>query len=134
MVKVNKLSLNTNKTNHMRFHNKPHLIDCNPKIDELEVNRVRVTKFLGVLVDEKLSWSNYINAVCLNVSKNIYVIYKVKHMLENNHLYTLYCSLILPYLCYACEIWGNTSINFILWCYYKRKQSIISYPLIVGSI
>ena len=29
-------------------------------------------------------------------------------MLENNHLYMLYCSLILPYLSYACEIWGNT--------------------------
>jgi len=29
-------------------------------------------------------------------------------MLENNHLYMLYCLLILPYLSYASEIWGNT--------------------------
>ena len=29
-------------------------------------------------------------------------------MLEINHEYVLYCSLILPYLSYACEIWGNT--------------------------
>jgi len=29
-------------------------------------------------------------------------------MLETNHLYMLYCSLIPPYLSYACEIWGNT--------------------------
>jgi len=44
-----------------------------------------------------------------NVSKTvIYVIYKVKHMLENNHLYMSYGSLILPYLSYACEIWRNT--------------------------
>ena len=31
--------------------------DCKHKMDGLEVSRVRVTKFLGVLVDEKLSWS-----------------------------------------------------------------------------
>jgi hypothetical protein len=46
-----------------------------------------VTKFLGVLVDEKLSWSDHINAVCKKVSKDISFIYKVKHMLGNNHLY-----------------------------------------------
>ena len=35
-------------------------------------------------------------------------VYKVKHILDNNSLHTLYCTLILPYLSYACEIWGNT--------------------------
>ena len=84
--KVNKLSLNINKPNYNCFHNKPYLGDCKLKIDGLEVRRVQVTKFLGVLVDEKLSWSNYINAVCKDVWKNISVI-------ENNHLYMLYCSL-----------------------------------------
>jgi hypothetical protein len=88
--RVNKLSLNVNKTNYMCFHNKPYLDDCNLKIDSLKVNRVQVTKFLGVLVDEKCSWSDHINAVYKNVSKNIYNIDKVKHMLENNHLYMLY--------------------------------------------
>ena len=91
------------------------------KTDGLEVSRVQVTKFLGVLVDETLSWSNYINAVCKNVSRNIYVIDKVKHIVENNHLYMLYCSLILPYLSYTCEIWRNT-INYILWWYYKESN------------
>jgi len=78
----------------MRFHNKPYLDYCKLKIDELEVSRVQVIKFLGVLVDEKLSWSNRINPVC----KHIYIIYKVKH------LYMLYCLLILPYISCACEI------------------------------
>ena len=55
--KVNKLSLNINKTNYSCFHNKPYLDDCKLKIDGLEVSRVQVTKFLRALVDEKLSWS-----------------------------------------------------------------------------
>ena len=40
--KVNKLSLNTNKTNYMCFHNKPYQDDCKLKIDGLEVSRVQV--------------------------------------------------------------------------------------------
>jgi len=52
--KVNKLSLNINKTNYMYFHNKPYLDDYKLKIDRLEVSRVQVTKFLGVLVVEKI--------------------------------------------------------------------------------
>ena len=69
--KVNKLSLNINKTNYMCSINKlqPYLDSRKLKIDGLEVSRVQVNKFLGVLVDEKLSWSNHINAVCKNVSK-----------------------------------------------------------------
>jgi len=92
----------------MSYHNKPYHDDCKLQIEGLEVSRVQVTNFLGVLVGEILSWSNHINAVCKNVSKNNLDIYKVKQMLENNHLYMLYCSLILPYLSYACQMWGNT--------------------------
>jgi len=35
-------------------HNKPYLDDCKLKIDGLEVSRVQVTKFIGVLVNEKI--------------------------------------------------------------------------------
>ena len=59
--KVHKLSLNINKTNYICFRNKPYRDDCKLKIDGLEVGKV--TKFLGVLVEEKLSSSNHINAV-----------------------------------------------------------------------
>jgi len=39
----------------MCFHNKPYLVDYKIKFDGLEANRAQVTKFLGLLVDEKLS-------------------------------------------------------------------------------
>jgi len=95
--KVDKLSLNTNKTNCMCFHNKPYQNYCKLKIHVLEVSRVQVTKFLGVLVDEKLSWSNRINAICKNVLKNISIF---KHIIkimtdtypEGHVCYFIYCS------------------------------------------
>ena len=46
------------------------------------------------------------------------IIYRVKDVLNKKALYTLYCSLILPYLNYACEIWGNT--------YTSRLQPLVN--------
>ena len=48
------------------------------------------------------------NLTYKNISKYISILHKVKHILDNNSLYTLYGTLIVPYLSYACEIWGNT--------------------------
>lgn len=33
---------------------------------------------------------------------------KTRHILDHKALYTLYCSLVLPYLSYCVEVWGNT--------------------------
>ena len=106
--KVNKLSLNVSKTNYMIFGKKYTDSLFNIQIDGVVVDRVHVTKFLGVLVDDELTWNNHITSVCKNISKNMSMLYKVKHILNSNSLYTLYCSLLLPYFSYACEIWGNT--------------------------
>jgi len=96
----------------MCFRNKPYQDDCKLEIGGLDVSRLHVTKFLGLLGDEKLSWYNHNNALCKNLSKNMPVIYKGERMLENTHL----CgSLILPYLSYACEMWEvHRSLNYIL--------------------
>ncbi len=42
------------------------------------------------------------------VSRSIAVIHKAKQLLDHNSLRTLYCSLVLPYLHYCAEVWGNT--------------------------
>ena len=105
--KVNKLSLNLSKTNFMMFQNNVHSVNCKIVVDGIEVSRVKSTKFLGVYIDEKLNWSVHVNDICKKISKNNGVLYKVKHILQSEYLYTLYCSLVLPYLNYACEIWGN---------------------------
>ena len=59
-------------------------------------------------VYEHLNWDDQINSVCRNLSNIMSVLYRVKHILNNDCLKSLYCTLILLYLNYACEIWGNT--------------------------
>ena len=77
-------------------------------INGVAVERVFEFRFLGVIMDEKLSWKSLIKHVKTKVSKNIFVMNKVKHVLDHKTMRILYCSLILPYFTYCVEIWGNT--------------------------
>ena len=114
--RVNKLSLNVSKTNFIVFSNLK-CGDCNIEINGSEIERVYSTKFLGIYIDSKLSWENQIKQVQNKVAKSISIMYKVKYLLDKTSLYTLYCSLVLPYLNYCCEIWANN--------YYARIRNII---------
>ena len=56
LFKLNKLSLNIEKTNYILFHSKQKEIKVNFKITiaNVETNKVSKTKFLGVIVNENL--------------------------------------------------------------------------------
>jgi len=63
-----------------------------------------------------------------------FVIYTVKHLLENNYLYS---SLKLPYLSYTCEIWRNTYMSQLI-VQKKKIRNIVkasyldhTHPLLV---
>ena len=59
------MSLNVKKTDFIIFHNRQKKIDIVPKIiiDKNQNDQVRSTKFLGVLINEYLTWSDHISAV-----------------------------------------------------------------------
>ena len=63
--------------------------------------------FLGVIVDEDLSWESHIQFVCRKIAKNIGIMYKARLYLELNILRNLYYSFIYPYLSYGALIWGS---------------------------
>ena len=82
--------------------------DCHIHINNVEIDEVKSAKFLGVQIDNKLTWSTQIKHVQSKISKSISIMYKVKHLLDTTALLTLYNSLVLPYLNYCVEVWGNT--------------------------
>ena len=103
---VNKLTLNLSKTNYMIFRNRSPDIEISLFINNQQITRIHVTKFLGVYIDEYLNWKYQINKVRLKLSKVAAVIYKANCLIDRNGIYILYCSLFLPHLSYCCEMWG----------------------------
>ena len=66
-------------------------------------------KFLGVIIDNKLNWSDHILCIKNKISKSIGIINKTRTFLDKNTLRNLDFTFIYPYLIYCIEIWGNTN-------------------------
>ena len=66
------------------FHNRQNKIDIVPKIniDENQIDPVRSTKFLEVLINENVTWSDHISAVLNKTSKNRDIIRKMSKTLS----------------------------------------------------
>ena len=82
--KANKLSVNASKTNFM-IMGTPHMTstktreDLNVLLDNTALNRVKFITFLGVLINECLTWKNHIDCISKTISRNIGVMNKLKH-------------------------------------------------------
>ena len=108
---VNLLSLNVKKSNYVLFktRSKRVLESSIPiiRIDNTELCRATNVKFLGVIINENLSWHMHIELVTNKVSKVIGIISKVKWLLPASTLKLLYTGLVLPYLNYCNVVWAG---------------------------
>jgi hypothetical protein len=129
-LKVNKLSLNVSKTNYMIFSGKLSQTKLNIIFDNNLLDKVECTKFLGVHIDSQLTWNNHIKYIHAKISKSMYVLYRAKLFFTKDSLYSIYCTLILPYLMYCCEIWGNNYKQRLQCLYVLQKRAI----RIVGNV
>ena len=66
-------------------------------------------KYLGVLLDQKVSWIQHISYVKNKISKGMGIMYKARRYLGSKSLVNLYHSCIYPYLIYCIESWGNAA-------------------------
>ena len=108
-LKVNKLSLNIKRPIFFIFSGrKVRNSDVALNIDGISTNEEGSTKFLGVLLDNKLNWKKHIDYVSRKLSRGICMISKVKKYLNGDSLVTLYYSFIYPYMCHCNLIWGST--------------------------
>ena len=90
--RANKLSLNVSKTNFMIFSSKSQTNNTNDikmTILNEKINRVSFTKFLGIIIDEKLNWHHHIDNIVSKVAGGIYAININKRILSTRHLKTI---------------------------------------------
>ena len=88
---ANKLSLNAKKRKQVLFHK---VLICDSLKSQLptttfnnvEIKREKSNKFLGVIIDENLTWESHIEVVENKISKNIGVLYMTSHLLDFKNL------------------------------------------------
>ena len=85
--KSNKLSLNVKKTNYIIFGRKnlPKLhTPFKLFIDGNALEQVDNTKFLGIYIDSKLSWSIHIDHIAFKISEGIGIMGRLRGILPSN--------------------------------------------------
>ena len=114
-LKANKLTLNLDKSHYMVFHRGKRKIDFDtPSLNHISLKRVRFTKFLGVIIDDQLKWSNHILYIKNKIAKGFGIILRTRKFFNRKTLQNLYHSFIFPYLIYCVEIWGSASDAHLL--------------------
>jgi hypothetical protein len=105
---VNKLSLNINKTKAMVFSFKQRTLSELPKlmINNIEIENVDNTKFLGVLINRNMSWENHINCIANKLSRVNGTLCRLKNTLPSKILQMIYSALFQPHLNYGITNWG----------------------------
>ena len=104
----NKLTLNISKTHYIIFHRAKHKkYEINIEINKIVIEQVKYTKFLGVIIDDNLDWSNHISYINSKIAKGVGIICRAKKYFSITALIQLYNAFIYPYLIYCVEVWGN---------------------------
>ena len=93
----------------MIFHPRQKKVNVNVPLtlENTVIKQVTETKFLGVLIDQHLSWKPHIDFVSKKISKSVGIIAKARFYLSSQTLMTLYYSLEYPFLTYCNVAWSS---------------------------
>lgn len=109
---VNKLTMNIDKSCFSIFTKKkrkdPNLFS-QLTFDNHTIKRVQSAKYLGIILDDKLTWDEHIEHVINNTIKYINCFKYIKQYLPTHCARILYYSFIYSRIAYGIEIYGKTT-------------------------
>ena len=122
--KLNNLSLNIKKPTTLSRNKNSPTINTNLvlKINDIVIDKVEKTKFLGVIIISSLTWHDHIQILCNKVNKSIWIMLRVKKNVDVNVLKMLCHSLIQPYFQYCNIIWATHHTQHIELLFRNKKS------------
>ena len=81
----------------------------NIKIKGEQIEEKEYTKYLGILIDNKLSWNYHIKHANLKISKGIGILTKLRRYLSKNVLRALFYAFVQPHIDYGLLVWGSAT-------------------------
>jgi hypothetical protein len=140
--RANKMALHAKKTQFMIFSHKTvtqnieiFLDNNNENCQSIDTLRVPLAsihsnsinpavRFLGVLIDPKLSFKPHVNQIKNKISRALFALRQVKNFLSQKALLALYYATIHCHLTYCLQAWGCANKSVINELVLKQKQAI----------
>ncbi len=77
-------------------------------INNTIIERVTQFDFLGLTLNENLTWKDHINKISSKISQSLLILNKLKHILPINGKTLICSSLIISHLTFGILAWGYT--------------------------
>ena len=125
-MQCNLLHINVKKSCYMYFSPSKRQESNveNLHINGIPIKQVTETKFLGVIIDDKLSWLPHIEQLAKKLQSICGRIYRIKSCLPE-HLYKqIYHTLFESHLSFGITVWGGVSLNALLPLFRAQKKCI----------
>jgi len=101
------VNFNPSKTVCMTLSSKKQASSMPILFDDLPLNEVSEHKHLGVIFNNKLTWTDHIQSLLSKVAKMKNVMLHLKNRLDRNTLNHIYLSFVRPKLEYASIVWSD---------------------------
>jgi hypothetical protein len=88
------------------------------------IKQVKETKFLGVIIDEKLKWDVQIRALNSKLRCEIGRLSRIRHVIPKKHHKELYHTLFESHLRFGISVWGGSSNNMLQPIFITQKKCI----------
>lgn len=111
---TNKITVNVNKCQCISYSRKIHPVNFQYNFNGIIINRVKIVRDLGVIFDNKLSFSEHIDFVTTKAFKNLgFVIRSCKIFKDVGSIKSVYFAYVRSILEYACPIWSPFYIIYV---------------------
>ena len=123
----NKICVNPVKTKFILFSHRNTFHLPLISIGNSIIERTASLKFLGIMVDEHLTFKNHVRYISNKLSRSVGILNKLKFFLPFEALKSIYSAFILPYLNYAIEIWyaGYQNITERIFVLKKKPSELL---------
>ena len=116
-LEANFLHINVSKSKFIHFKTPRQKIDTclyDIKFGNQTLHNVDNIKFLGVIIDEKLSWTKHIRLLVNKVRCSVSQLYEMRRTLPKNLKNSVYNAIVNSQLSYAITVWGGTVTKDVL--------------------
>jgi len=125
-LKANELSLNFNKIKYIHFTTKRNnSVNLKVGFNNNFNTTCTYTKFLGMTINNTLSWNNHTDSIMKKLSKVCYIIRNAKTCMSVSSLKMIYHAFFHSVMSYGIIFSGNSSYSTMIFKIQKKSIRII---------
>ena len=125
--KLNQLKLNYNKTHYLQFTSTTNRMDAlKINYQGLQVINSSHTKFLGLIIDDSLSWKDHIDQMKPKLNSACFIIRSLQAVMDTETLKMIYFAYVHSIMSYGIIFWGNQLYSDKIFKIQKRAIRIIT--------